>query len=130
MIIFSSLQMSASDVFKAMFMSGMKETQAKSVDMREYSDVALEQMLEFMYTLEITQTLTMLPYFVELWALGDKYYVYGLQEHVSRVQRKHITLGNVINVYAEADTFSVQPIKYFCLDIIGGKRLTNYLRTC
>lgn len=61
--------LAASDVFRAMITNGMKETRSKSVDMKEYSNLVLEQFLEFVYRGEITEPSLCLP---QLWALIDK----------------------------------------------------------
>ena len=58
-------------------------------------------------------------YLAQLWALGDKYNVYGLHNYVKRVQRKYITLENVIAEFVDANSFGVQLIKDSCLDVIG-----------
>ena len=47
--------MAASDVLKSMFTNDMKETQTKCVDMSGFSELALEQLLEFRYTGDIVQ---------------------------------------------------------------------------
>ena len=44
-------------MLKAMFTSGVKETQTRCVDMTGFSDLALELILEFLYTGPITQNL-------------------------------------------------------------------------
>ena len=111
--------MAASDVLKAMFTSGMKETQTKCVDMSGFSDLALEQLLEFMYTGDIIQDREPILHIAQLWALGDKYNVYGLLEYVNRAQRKYITLENVIGVFVDADKFCAQTRKDSCLAIMG-----------
>ena len=111
--------MAASDVLKAMFTSGMKETETRCVDMSGFSDLALEQLLEFMYTGEIIQDHESILHLAQLWALGDKYNVYGLQKYINRVQRNYITLENVVDVFVDADAFNVKKIKESCLAIMG-----------
>ena len=94
--------------------------------MAGFSDLALEQLLEFMYTGEIIEDHEPILYLAQLWALGDKYNVYGLHEYINRVQRNYITLENVIGVFVDADTFGVQTVKDSCLAIMG-KDLNNLL---
>lgn len=45
--------------------------------------------------------------------------MYGLHNYVKRVQRKYITLENVIAEFVDANSFGVQLIKDSCLDVIG-----------
>lgn len=87
--------------------------------MKEYSALALEQMLEFMYMGEITESFEPILHIAQLWALGDKYNVYGRHEYIDRVQGKYITLVNVIAVFTDADACNILPLKDYCLGVMG-----------
>lgn len=80
-----------------------------------------------LYKGEINKSLETKLYIAQLWALGDKYNVNGLKKYIHRVQRKYISLENVVGVYADADILDVEPLKEICLTVMGKdlKKLLN-----
>ena len=118
-------QISASRVFKAMLTSGMEETVSKCVDLKEFSNTAVEHFLEFVYTGTLTvdedEDEDESSSLVQLWVMGDKYDVPSLVEFVESLREEHITLKNVIGIFIEADTLEAAPIRDTCLALISKK---------
>ena len=115
------MQMVASPVLKAMLTAGMDEAQTRRIDMTDFSDLAIRQFLEYLYTGKLASD-TQSLWVVQLWALGDKYLVPDLMECVMDICKCYITLENVIDVFVEAYMFKAHHIIKLCVVLINERK--------
>ena len=116
------MQMAASPVLKAMFTADMEETRTSCVEMKEFSHLAVEQFLEYVYTGQMRSEACKTLCVAHLWAMWDKYFVPGLVECVEDSHKSHITLENVMDVFIDADIFEAKVVRDSCLALISKKR--------
>lgn len=109
-------------MLKAMLTSEMEEATSKRINMEEFSNDTVEYFLEYLYkgTLELyTDDSSCL---VHLWVMGDKYDILGLVELVESLQMDCSRVENVMDIYLDANTFEVVPLRDTCLALISKKK--------
>ncbi|GIY64655.1 TD and POZ domain-containing protein 3 [Caerostris extrusa] len=109
---------SRSPVFKAMFLSDMKETANNCVDITDLSSETLRQMLLFMYT-DTLEDLTWAST-KDLYSAADKYDIISLRQRCTQLLQKQLSTSNACEALVFADLHQNSELK---------KMVQNYIMT-
>ncbi len=106
-----------SQVFAAMFEHNMQENLQKKVEIEDFSDEIIGQMIQFMYSGKVQKLRENAK---ELLAIADKYDVKGLKVMAEQFLGKNISVENVIETLILADKCNAQKLKERAMGVIQG----------
>ena len=104
-----------SDYFRAMFRSGMKESIANEVEIRDCSKGVFVLFLEYLYSDEVDIGVDDA---IELYVLSDRYQENDLSRKCLEVVKRGLSDTNAIEMLAEADGSGLDTLKDVCMEYV------------
>jgi leucine-zipper-like transcriptional regulator 1 len=99
--------------FRAMFMSGMKESSQSQIDVKDYSYNSYLLMIEYLYSGSISNFSPKVAN--DLLGLADAYMLEGLKYLCENTLMHSVDNDNVCTLLIEANKFSSGELKKFCI---------------
>jgi len=101
--------------FKAMFRSGMKESNEGTVVVEDISYISFHSMLDYLYSGQLVASPEDV---VPLLGVADRYGLEHLKYLCEKKLLKYVVKDNVVEILAIADRYKAQELKDFCLKFV------------
>jgi len=99
--------------FRAMFTSGMKESNQGQIEVKDWSYNSYLLMVEYLYSGSISNFSPKVA--SDLLGLADAYMLEGLKYHCENTLMHNVDNDNVCNLLIEANKYSSIELKKFCI---------------
>jgi BTB/POZ domain/Leucine rich repeat len=103
-----------SSVFDTIFKTNMKECNEGKMEIKEFSEEAIEDFLRFFYTAEISSDENAM----ELFMLADKYDVHHLKTVAEEMISRNVDEQNVLEVYLFGKFYNLAKVKKSSIEVV------------